>query len=102
MLENYYHKILLPFSRISLFIIYFWFGFLKIVELSPASRLVQNLFEKTIPFMSFSTFLILFGIFECLIGILFLVKGAEKIVLPMFGLHMITTFGPLFFLTQET
>ncbi len=37
-----------------------------------------------------------------LIGILFLIKGAERIVLPLLLIHMITTFGPLVFLPQET
>ncbi len=101
-MNNYYLKILLPMSRVSLFIIYFWFGILKVLGLSPASDLIKNLFERTIPFMSFETFLICFGIFECLIGIFFLIKGLEKVVLPMFIIHMITTFGPLLFLTEET
>lgn len=101
-MNNYYQKILLPMARISLFIIYFWFGILKVLDLSPASNLVQDLFTKTIPFMSFHVFFILFGIFECLIGIFFLIKGLEKIVIPMFIIHIITTFGPLLFLPSET
>jgi uncharacterized membrane protein YkgB len=52
--------------------------------------------------MSFHSFLILFGVFECLIGILFLIRGAERIVIPLLFIHMITTFGPLFLLPQET
>ena len=75
---------------------------MKIIGISPASGVVERLFESTIPFMSFSTFIILFGIFECLIGVLFMIKGAERIVLPLLLIHMITTFGPLFFLTSET
>ncbi len=98
----YSYKRLISFSRISLFIIYFWFGFLKVLELSPASELVKNLFEKTIPFMSFNSFLIGFGVFECIIGILFLIKGVEKIALSLFTIHILTTLGPLILLTKET
>ena len=101
-LIRFFQKVSIPFARFGLFVIFFWFGFLKIIGISPASGVEERLFESTVPFMSFSTFIILFGIFECLIGILFMIKGAERIVLPLLLIHMITTFGPLFFLTHET
>ncbi|MEZ4103008.1 MAG: hypothetical protein R3B55_00295 [Candidatus Paceibacterota bacterium] len=101
-LIKFFRKIFLPSARIGLFIVFFWFGFLKVIGLSPASGVVQNLFESTIPFMHFSTFLVLFGIFECIIGILFLIKGAERVVIPLLLIHMFTTFGPLVFLPEET
>jgi hypothetical protein len=75
---------------------------LKVVGLSPASGLVQSLFERMIPFMNFSTFIILFGLLECLIGILFLFHGFERIVIPLLFLHMVTTFLPLFVLPHVT
>lgn len=90
------------FARIALFIVFFWFGALKVVNMSPASPLVQALFERTMPIMSFSLFLVLFGLFECLIGILFLIRGAERIVLPLLFLHMFTTIMPLFLLPEAT
>jgi len=92
----------MPLARLGLFIVFFWFGALKVVGMSPASSLVQALFERTIHFISFPSFIILFGLFECLIGILFLIKGMERIVIPLFLLHMVTTFLPLFLLPQET
>jgi uncharacterized membrane protein YkgB len=101
-LIHFFRNISVPVSRFALFTIFFWFGFLKVLGLSPASGVVERLFNETIPFMNFGTFLILFGLLECLIGILFLIKGAERIVIPLLFLHMITTFGPLFFLSQET
>lgn len=52
--------------------------------------------------MSFGAFIVLFGLFECLIGILFLIKGAERVVMPLLLLHMITTFMPLFLLPAVT
>ncbi len=99
---NFFKRVFIPVSRFGLFVVFFWFGLLKVAGLSPASGVVERLFENTIPFMSFSTFLILFGLFECLIGILFLIKGAERIVIPLLFIHMFTTFGPLVFLTKET
>jgi uncharacterized membrane protein YkgB len=101
-LINFFRRIFMPSARIGLFIVFFWFGFLKVIGLSPASGVVQRLFENTIPFMEFSTFLVLFGLFECLIGVLFLIKGAERFVIPLLLIHMITTFGPLVYLPEET
>lgn len=92
----------IPFARLGLFIVFFWFGILKVTGLSPASPLVQALFENTIPFMSFNAFLISFGLFECLIGILFIIRGVERLALSLLFIHMITTFGPLVFLPEET
>lgn len=95
-------KIFVPFARVALFVVFFWFGFLKVIGESPASDVVQNLFERTIPIMEFSSFFILFGLFECLIGILFLIPKVERVVIPMLLVHMATTAGPLFLLTSET
>lgn len=99
---HFFRKIFIPAARIGLFIVFFWFGFLKVLGLSPASGVVQRLFENTVPFMDFSVFLVLFGLFECLIGALFLIKGLERLVIPLLFIHMITTFGPLVFLPEET
>ncbi len=101
-LIKFFRKYSTPMARFGLFVVFFWFGALKVVGLSPASELVQKLFEQTIHFMSFGTFIILFGVFECIIGILFLIRGMERVVLPLLLLHMITTFMPLFVLPQET
>ncbi len=101
-LINFFRRIFVPSARVGLFIVFFWFGFLKVIGLSPASGVVERLFENTIPLMSFGTFLILFGVFECLIGVLFLIKGLERVVIPLLFIHMITTFGPLVFLPGET
>lgn len=99
---RFFRKVSVPAARIGLFIIFFWFGILKVIDLSPASGLVQRLFETTIPWIPFSVFLIGFGLFEVLIGILFLIRGVERIVIPLLFIHMITTFMPLFLLPQET
>ena len=99
---NAFQKIATPIARFGLFLIYFWFGLLKVVGVSPASPLVRALFERTIHFMPFPTFLILFGLFEMLIGILFLIRGCERIVIPLLFFHMVTTFMPLFLVPNAT
>ena len=89
-------------ARIALFVIYFWFGFLKVIGLSPASGLVQELFDKTlahIPLintMSPGLFVIIFGVFEVIIGILFIIPGKEKWAIVAFFAHIITTGLPIF------
>jgi uncharacterized membrane protein YkgB len=101
-LIHFFRRVSIPLARIGIFIVFFWFGYLKVIGLSPASGLVERLFEATIPFMSFAAFLKGFGVFECVIGILFLIPRAERVVLPLLAVHMITTAGPLLMLPQET
>ncbi len=95
-------NLILLFSRLSLFIVFFWFGILKIIGTSPASPLVQKLFEKTVPFIPFETFIILFALYEMLIGILFLIPKREKLALASLIPHMLMTFLPLFLLPSVT
>lgn len=92
----------IPLARGGIFIIFFWFGALKVLGLSPASGVVGRLFNETVPFIAFPTFLVAFGLFECVIGALFLVRGAERVAIPLLAVHMITTAGPLVLLPQET
>lgn len=68
------------FARLSLFIIYFWFGILKVLGFSPATQLVTDLFNLTFwsALMPIDIFMILFGAFEMLIGVVFLVAPAKR------------------------
>lgn len=95
---NFFRRVWMLVSRFALFVIFFWFGALKVVGQSPASSLVQDLFNQIMPFMSFDIFLVLFGLFECLIGILFLIPKATRFAILLLFIHMITTFMPLFML----
>ena len=92
----------ITFSRISLFVVYFWFGVLKVLGLSPASPMVLSLLKKTITFIDAPTFLIVFGLFEVLIGILFLIPKLEKIALFLLTLHMVAVCLPLVMLPDLT
>ncbi len=99
---QFFRRVSLPFARFALFVVYFWFGFLKIIGLSPASGVVERLFNESLAsFVTFGPFLIAFGVFECLIGILFLMRGAERVVIPVMLAHMIMTSGPLVLLPAE-
>jgi len=54
------------------------------------------------PIMPFSVFIVLFGILVMLIGIVFIVGGAERAVIPLLFFHMATTIIPLFLLQSVT
>jgi uncharacterized membrane protein YkgB len=85
----------LPLARFSIFIVYGWFGILKVIGQSPASPLVLELLEKTLPFISPSTFIILFGVYEVLIGILFLIPKLRYVAISLLIPHLIMTAGPI-------
>ena len=85
-------------SRIAIFVVYFWFGILKVLGFSPANPLVDELLQRTMPFMTFDVFIVLFGIFEMLIGILFMFPRLDRLSIPLFVFHMITTGMVLFLL----
>ena len=95
---HFFRTISIPIARVALFVIFFLFGLLKLIGLSPAGPLVHSLFDQTITFMSFDSCYFLFSLLECIIGILFLIPGAERIVMPLLLFHMGYTFLPLFFL----
>ena len=99
---HWLRKASLPTARVSLFIVYGWFGILKVFGMSPATELVHHLFNQTIPVISFDTFYLLFALFEVLIGIMFLFPKTIRIVIPLLLVHMITTFLPLILLPGET
>lgn len=95
-----FSDISIPLARFSLFLVYFWFGILKLLNASPANPLVASLLEKTLPFITFQNFIIFLGVSEVLIGVGFLIPRLTRIVVAALFLHMITTIMPLFLLPQ--
>ncbi|TRX24044.1 DoxX family membrane protein [Flavobacterium franklandianum] len=86
------HSILI--MRISLAIVYIWFGALKIFGMSPAGELV----EKTVYWLRPEIFIPILGICEVIIGLGLLVKRFIPITILLLLLHMIVTFFPVFIL----
>lgn len=95
-------KISIPFGRFALFVVFFWFGILKIIGTSPANPLVESLLNATIPFMSWDVFIVLFAIYEMIIGIAFIIPRAERLAIALLIPHMIMTALPLLFLPAMT
>lgn len=90
------------FARISIFIIFFWFGLLKILNTSPAEGVVFNLHQQTISFIPFDIFYPFLGLVEMTIGIMFLIPKLTRVALIIMLAQMGTTFLPLILLTNET
>lgn len=90
-------------NRFALFLIYFWFGFLKIISASPAEQLITHLHQITLyQFISIDKFLIALGAAECVIGVLWLVPKMTKYALVIFLAQIATTFLPLVVLPEDT
>src|SRR3989344_5319996 len=95
-------KIVPPLARVALFAVFFWFGFLKLFDTSPAGPLVAELLGKTLPFITYRGFIVCFGLYEMLVGISFLIPGLERLAIALLMPHMITTFMPLVLLPSIT
>jgi uncharacterized membrane protein YkgB len=83
------------FGRFALFVIYVWFGILKLLGTSAANPLIEELLRKTISGLTFANFILALGIFEVLIGALFLFSRTKWLAFGLFVIHMIVTAGPL-------
>lgn len=97
-------KISYILAHIALFIVFFWFGAIKMTGMSPANELVNALLVK-IPVMNlwpFESFIVVLGLVEMLIGILFLFPKTTKLAVAILIPHMITTMLPLVLVTDMT
>lgn len=95
-------KICIPLARFSFFVVYFGFGLLKVLNLSPAEGLVHELWSQTVSFIPFHGFIMFFALYEMAIGVAFIFPGLERLALYLLLPHMITTFGPLVLLPEYT
>jgi len=101
-MKSFCRKISMPLARFSIFIVYFWFGVLKVLGHSPANQMVSELLAKTMPGVAFSSFIIFFGIFEMLIGVLFIIPRFNKVALVLLTAHLVAIMSPLFILPHLT
>jgi uncharacterized membrane protein YkgB len=92
---TFFKKTYIPLARVALFVVFFWFGFIKLTGVSPAGPLAEALTARTIGPELFGPLFIILAIIECLIGILFLIPKAVRVVVPFLLLHMIIVCGPL-------
>lgn len=91
-----------PVARVSVFLIFFWFGLIKLLGISPASPLAEALTQKTVGVQYFGTLFIAIALLECLVGILFLFPKATRVVIPLLLFHMAIVCSPLVLVSEFT
>jgi uncharacterized membrane protein YkgB len=91
----------IPALRISLAIIFFWFGILKPFGFSAAEDLLKAT-VSWLPFGEPEVWLKIIGWWEVAIGITFLFKNTTRIAIALLLLQMAGTFMPLAFLPDIT
>lgn len=89
-------RISLPLMRMSLAVVFVWFGLLKIFDVSPASDLVA----RTVYWVDASWFVPFLGVVEVMIGVALLVGRGLRLVLPVFAAQMLGTFLVLIVLPE--
>jgi putative oxidoreductase len=82
------NRLALPMLRVSLAIVFLWFGGLKITGETPVSELVAN----TVYWLDPSWFVPLLGVLELIVGVGLLLGRALRLVLALFVLQMLGTF----------
>lgn len=87
--------------RIPIFIIFFWFGFLKVLDLSPAQQLVKDT-VFWMPLLSAENWTYIIGLWEILIAVFFLFKKTTIIAMILLFIQMSGTFLPLIILPEVT
>ena len=81
-------RVAVPVLRVSLGVLFVWFGLLKILEVSPVSQLVA----KTVYWVDPDVIVPLLGVFEVTVGVLLLFGRALRLTLLLFLVQMVGTF----------
>lgn len=98
----FFRRTFIPVARFSIFLIFFWFGIIKLFGLSPASPLAKALIDKTVGLQHFDLLFYTLAVVECAIGILFLFPRATRIVIPLLLFHMAIVCSPLLLVPNYT
>jgi uncharacterized membrane protein YkgB len=98
----FFKRTYIPLARFALFVVFFWFGFIKLIGLSPAGPLAEALTAKTVGTALFEPLFLVLAFVECLIGVLFLLPRAVRIVIPLLFVHMIIVCAPLVLVPEAT
>ncbi|MFP4091010.1 MAG: DoxX family membrane protein [Cyclobacteriaceae bacterium] len=87
--------------RISLGIIFFWFGILKAFGISPAEPLVEDTINW-LPLLKGDEWVVIVGWWEVAIGLLFLSRRTIRIAIALLATQMVGTLLPLFIFPEVT
>lgn len=91
-LSYFFQKHALSILCVAFAIIYFWYGILKVVGISPAEELVK----KSTDWIFSHEFVVFLGFWEMVIGVCFIFKKTRRISLWLLFLQFPGTFMPLF------
>lgn len=98
LITNFMNDISIPALRLSIGVIFVWFGILKPLGLSSAQELVEN----TIYFIPPKIFIPILGIWEVIIGLSLIIKRLNRLGILLLFMQMIGTFLPLIILPEVT
>lgn len=98
----FFKRSFVPVARFSIFLIFFWFGLIKLLGISPASPLAKALTEQTVGLQYFDMLFAVLALLEVIIGLLFLFPKATRIVIPLLLLHMAIVCSPLLLVPSYT
>lgn len=101
-LIDFFNRTFIPVARVSIFIVFFWFGLIKLLGMSPATPLAEALTAKTVGMQYFDVLFYVLALIECVIGILFLFPKATRIVIPLLLVHMVIVCSPLILVPEYT
>ena len=87
--------------RVSLGVIFVWFGVLKPLGLSPAQPLVEAT-VGWLPFLDPAGWVSVIGWWEVVLGVAFLFQGTIRLAVALLALQMVGTFLPLVLLPEVT
>jgi uncharacterized membrane protein YkgB len=90
-----------PALRISLAIIFVWFGILKPLGFSPAAPLVRAT-TAWMPLFEPDQWVAIIGWWEVAIGLTFLFRATTRIAIALLAMQMVGTFLPLILLPAVT
>jgi len=89
-------------TRAALFVVFFWFGIVKLMGHSEAAGLALALATKTVGASHFQMMFDTLAIVECVIGILCLIPRAVRLVVAMLFVHMTIVCAPLVLVPELT
>lgn len=89
-------------ARGAIFVTFFWFGFIKLLGVSPAAPLARALTEQTVGLQYFDMLFVATGLLECVIALLFLFPKMTRVVVPLLLVHLAVVCSPLLLLTSHT
>lgn len=92
---HFFKRTYLPLGRVALFVVFFGFGILKLLDLSPASELAEALVSKTVGMNYFNLLFKGLALIECIIGILFLLPKTVRLAIPLLLFHLAVVSAPL-------